>query len=412
MDNFERSSRTSLLTDEVIEIILAFLPITDLLNAALVCKEWRSFIASSHLLRALSFSIHASKPWLFVLGQSKSLLPAKNRVMGFDPLAWRWNRIGLPALMDSNCGGPKKLEECRGIMMNVEEGNGILFYPAGRRINYTLRFLNPKCEWVESASMSCWRHQQPVVCYLGGPTYNHIFVVGGVCDFEGEEIDPLCAEMLDLNSGVWELLDPLPHQFKASASSTWLSSAVFSDRIYLLERYSGDCCYFDLEMKRWKIVGKLRPPPPPSPSVVHDEQGGLIIVSGNSKKGLVVGGLRRDDGGMSFRLWKFNNIVDKEATNIECTEMDRMPSHIFNLVTGKDEEEEVWESSDVKCKGMGDLIYIYSDRSEHVCVCDISGHGQVWRMLPNRDGIFVGTFNYSSRFKYVCSPVALNQISL
>jgi hypothetical protein len=186
--------------------------------------------------------------------------------------------------------------------------------------------------------MSCWRHQHPVVCYLGGPTYNHIFVVGGVSDFEGEEIDPLCAEMLDLNSGVWESLDPLPYQFKASASSTWLSSAVFDDRIYLLERYSGDCCYFDLQRKRWECVGKLRPPHPSS-SVVHDEQGGLILVSGSSKKGLVVGGLRRDDGGMSFRLWNFNNIVDDEATNIVCTEMDRMPSHMFNLVTGKDEEE-------------------------------------------------------------------------
>jgi len=214
--------------------------------------------------------------------------------------------------------------------------------------------------------------------------------------------------MLDLKSGVWESLYPLPYHFKASPSSTWLSSAVFDDRIYLLERNSEDRCYFDLQRRCWEFVGKLRPPRSSS-SMNHS---GLIIVSGNSKKGLVVEGLRLDDGGMSFRLLNFNNSVDKEATNIVCTEMDRMPSHIFNLVTGKDKEEEVWESSDVKCKGMGDLIYIYSDRSEHVCVCDISGHGQVWRMLPNRDGIFVGTFIYSSRFKYVCSPVALNQISL
>jgi hypothetical protein len=77
----------------------------------------------------VSYSIHASKPWLFVLGQSRSLLSAKNRVIGFDPLAWRWNRIGLPASIDS-----KKLEEpheARSIMMNVEEGNGILFYLQG-----------------------------------------------------------------------------------------------------------------------------------------------------------------------------------------------------------------------------------------------------------------------------------------
>jgi hypothetical protein len=394
----------------VIELILASLPITDLLNAALVCKDWHSFIASSHLLRAVSFSIHASKPWLFVLGQSRSLLPAKNRVIGFDPLAWRWNRIGLPESIDS-----KKLEEpheARSVMMNVEEGNGILFYLAGRRINYTLNFLNPKCKWEESPPMSCWRHQHPVVCYLGGPTYNHLFVVGGVSDFEGEEIDPLCAEMLDLNSGVWESLDPLPYQFKASASSTWLSSAVFDDRIYLLERYSGDCCYFDLQKKRWGCVGKLRPPHPSS-SVAHldDEQGGLILVSGSSKKGLVVGGLRRDDGGMSFRLWSFNNIVDDEAIGVACTEISRMPSHMFNLVTGKDEEEE--EEVTVKCKGIGDVVYIYSDRSDHVCVCDAGQ--QAWRMLPNDNGgIFVGTsnYNYSGRFKFFCSTVTLNQISL
>jgi hypothetical protein len=130
MDNVERSSSCiSQLKDEVIEIILSSLPILDLLNAALVCKEWRSIIASSPLLRAVSYSIHASKPWLFVLGQTRSPLSAKNRVIGFDPLAWRWNRIGLST---SNCKDPKQFEEpheARSIMMNVEEGNGILFTP-------------------------------------------------------------------------------------------------------------------------------------------------------------------------------------------------------------------------------------------------------------------------------------------
>lgn len=235
MDKIEGSSLCiSLLPDELIHIILASLPVTDLLNAALVCKEWHSFIASSHLLRALSFSIHASKPWLFVLGQSRKICSAKKRVIGFDPLAWRWNRIGVPApLIDS-----KQLEqphEASSVMMNVEEGNGILFYLSGRCIKYTLSFLNPKSKWEESPPTSCWRRQHPMLCYIGGPTHNHIFVIG-VSEFEGEEIDPLCAEMLDLNSGVWESLDPLPYQFKTGASSTWISSAVLDDRIYLLEK--------------------------------------------------------------------------------------------------------------------------------------------------------------------------------
>jgi hypothetical protein len=121
-----------------------------------------------------------------------------------------------------------------------------------------------------------------VVFYLEGPTYNHIFVVGGVSYFEGEEVDPLCAEMLDLNSGVCESLDLLPYQFKVSASSTWISSTVFDDIIYLLERYSRDCFYFDLQRKRWGCVGKLRPLHPYSSMAhLHDEQGGLILVSGS-----------------------------------------------------------------------------------------------------------------------------------
>lgn len=406
MDNVEGSSPCiSLLPDEVIHIILSALPITHVLNAALVSKEWRSIIASSPLIRAVSDSIHASNPWLFVLSNP---LSAQKRAIGFDPLAWRWNHIGEPALIINS----RKFEEApesRSVMINVEEGNGILFYLSGRCIKYSLSFLNPKSKWEESPPMSCWRHQHPLVCYLGGPTHNHIFVVGGVSDFERQEIDPLCTEMLDLNSGVWELLDPLPYQFKASASSTWLSSAIFDDRIYVLERYSGECCYFDLQRKRWKCLGKLRPPPSSSSM---DEEGELIVVTGSSKKGLVVGGLRRDNGGMSFRLWNFNDIED----NVECTEMARMPSHIFNLITGKydgEEEEEGWWEVRMKCKGMGDLIYIYSDHSNNVCICDISGHGgQVWRTLPNQDGLFLGTHNYSKRFRYVCSPVTLEQISL
>jgi len=299
-------------------------------------------------------------------------------------------------------------------MVNVEEGYGILFYLGGRRINYKMSFVNPKRKWEESPPMSCWRHQHPLLCYLGGPTHNHIFVVGGVSDFEGEEIDPLSAEMLDLNSGVWESLDPLPYQFKRGVSSTWIASAVLDDRIYLLEKYSGDCCYFDLQRKRWGFVGKLRPPP--SFSCVDDEEE-LVILSGSSKTGLVVGGLSRDDGGLSFRLWNFSNIVKDEATNVECTEMDRMPSHMFNLVTGKDEEEEECGEVRVKCKGMGDVIYIYSDRSDYVCACDVGDRSgqQVWRMLPHGNGgIFVDTnnYNYSGRFKFVCSTITLDQISL
>ncbi|GLJ20745.1 hypothetical protein SUGI_0378030 [Cryptomeria japonica] len=80
-------SISQLMPDDMIEIIVAFLPISDLSRAALVCKQWHSFIATSPIRRQISHSIHKYKPWLFILGANK------RRGLGFDPVARRWIRL-------------------------------------------------------------------------------------------------------------------------------------------------------------------------------------------------------------------------------------------------------------------------------------------------------------------------------
>ncbi|GLJ20743.1 hypothetical protein SUGI_0378010 [Cryptomeria japonica] len=70
--------------DDVIEIIVGFLPISDLPRAALVCKQWRYFIATSPIRRQIWHSIHKCKPWLFLFRAKKK------RGLGFDLVAHRW----------------------------------------------------------------------------------------------------------------------------------------------------------------------------------------------------------------------------------------------------------------------------------------------------------------------------------
>ncbi|GLJ20750.1 hypothetical protein SUGI_0378110 [Cryptomeria japonica] len=370
------------LPDDVIEVIMAFLSISDAPKAAIVCKQWHSFIASSPIRRALSHSLHKCKPWLFILGANKG------RGLGFDPVARRW--IHLPPLsLYSN--------EQDTIFM---EGNGFLFSVSGDRFKFTDSFLTPR-KWRDSAAaLRVWR-QNPLVCYDGGK----VIVIGGVHELEE---NPLCVEMLDLKSGESEMCDPLPGEFKHSASSTWLSSAVFNGKVYVLEKFKGDCCCFELQSKRWgKVmsVGSLASSSSSSQCVKY-----FCLAC---KVGLVIAGLIMENGEISFQMCivEENKMECKKGTKL------RMPGEMLKLIAGKErEEEEDDEYSSyaeyIECRSAGDLIYVFSKSNymsrRRVCLFDFSKG--VWEMLGDNDGCSFR--NWRERVLFVCCPVTLDQTSL
>ncbi|GLJ20751.1 hypothetical protein SUGI_0378140 [Cryptomeria japonica] len=370
------------LPDDVIEMIVAFLSVSDLPKATLVCKQWHSFIASSPIRRALSNCLHKCKPWLFLLSANK------RRGSGFDPLARRWIRLP-PLSLDPS--------EQDAIFM---EGNGILFSVAGGSLKFTKSFLNPR-KWEQSAAaMRVWR-QNPIVCDDQGK----IVVIGGVHELEE---DKLCVEMLHLKSGEWEICDPLPEEFRHSASSTWLSSAVFNGKIYVLEKYKGDCCCFELQSKQWGKVMAVRAwSSLPSCQCVK-----YFCLA--CKGGLVLAGLVRDNGGMSFRMCiaEEEKLESKEGTEIQ------MPGEMLKLITGREtrEEEEEEEEDEyslyaeyIECRGAGDLVYVFSKSRyvsrRRVCLFDFSTG--VWEMLAENDGGLC--MNWRDRDLLVCSPVTLDE---
>ncbi|XP_057855999.2 F-box/kelch-repeat protein At3g24760 [Cryptomeria japonica] len=372
------------LPDDVMEMIVAFLSISDLPRAALVCKQWHSFIASSPICRELSHSLHKCKPWLFLVGAKK------RRCLGFDPGARRWIRLPPFSL------NPDEQD------VIIMEGDGFIFSISGDRLKFMNSFLNPR-KWRESAAaMQVWR-QNPLICHDRGK----LIMIGGVHEFEE---NPLSVEMLDLKSGEWEMCDPLPGEFGQKASSTWLSSAVFSGKIYVLEKWKGDFCCYELQSKRWGKVMSVRPLASSSSSQC------VKYFCLACRIGLVLAGLIRENGDLSFRMYivEENKMECKEGTEL------RMPDEMLKLIAGREtseeeEEEEEYSSSSyaehIECRGEGDLVYVFSKsryvNKRRVCLFDFSTG--VWEMLADNDGGLC--MDWREGVLFVCCSVTLEETS-
>ncbi|GLJ20744.1 hypothetical protein SUGI_0378020 [Cryptomeria japonica] len=319
------------LPDDVMEMIVAFLSISDLPRAALVCKQWHSFIASSPICRELSHSLHKCKPWLFLVGAKK------RRCLGFDPGARRWIRLPPFSL------NPDEQD------VIIMEGDGFIFSISGDRLKFMNSFLNPR-KWRESAAaMQVWR-QNPLICHDRGK----LIMIGGVHEFEE---NPLSVEMLDLKSGEWEMCDPLPGEFGQKASA-----------------------------------------------------------SAGERIGLVLAGLIRENGDLSFRMYivEENKMECKEGTEL------RMPDEMLKLIAGREtseeeEEEEEYSSSSyaehIECRGEGDLVYVFSKsryvNKRRVCLFDFSTG--VWEMLADNDGGLC--MDWREGVLFVCCSVTLEETS-
>ncbi|CAI9762356.1 unnamed protein product [Fraxinus pennsylvanica] len=76
---------------DVLEAILSYVPLIDLVPASNVSKSWRSVVASS--LRHLK----KPKPWLILYKQA-TRLPYAATTLAYDPCSNRWIKISKPSM--------------------------------------------------------------------------------------------------------------------------------------------------------------------------------------------------------------------------------------------------------------------------------------------------------------------------
>lgn len=82
------------LPDDLLEYILACLPVESIFKATCVCKKWKGIVSSRKFLRNIS-SILEKKPWYFMFTGS-------NFGYAYDPMLLKWYSFELPHIRSSS----------------------------------------------------------------------------------------------------------------------------------------------------------------------------------------------------------------------------------------------------------------------------------------------------------------------
>ncbi|KAK7338000.1 hypothetical protein VNO77_18595 [Canavalia gladiata] len=85
-----------ILPDDLLERILAYLPIASIFRAGCVCKRWHEIVNSERFLWSLSHVL-PQKPWYFMFTSSDEPVG-----YAFDPVLRKWYGIELPCIDTSN----------------------------------------------------------------------------------------------------------------------------------------------------------------------------------------------------------------------------------------------------------------------------------------------------------------------
>ncbi|KAL1826674.1 hypothetical protein ACET3Z_005086 [Daucus carota] len=85
-----------ILPDDLLELILAYLPVASIIRVGCVCKRWHEIVSSMRFLKSLTHTV-PQKPWYFMFTSSDEPIGH-----AFDPLLRKWYSIPLPCIETSS----------------------------------------------------------------------------------------------------------------------------------------------------------------------------------------------------------------------------------------------------------------------------------------------------------------------
>uniref|UniRef100_A0A7C8Z9I0 F-box domain-containing protein n=1 Tax=Opuntia streptacantha TaxID=393608 RepID=A0A7C8Z9I0_OPUST len=95
--NQDMVSLDSILPDDLLERILAYLPIASIFRAGCVCKRWHETVSSKRFLWNFSSHVLSQKPWYFMFTGT-----VDSYGYAYDPALRKWYSIDLPYFVTSN----------------------------------------------------------------------------------------------------------------------------------------------------------------------------------------------------------------------------------------------------------------------------------------------------------------------
>ncbi|XP_022887653.1 F-box/kelch-repeat protein At1g23390 [Olea europaea var. sylvestris] len=343
---------------DVLEVVLSYVPLIDLVPASNVSKSWRSAVASS--LRHLK----KLKPWL-ILHKQSTYSPYASITYTYDPCSNQWIKVSMPSM---NFFSTLKSSQ-----------SNFLYMMSSSKFSFSFDPLNST--WCHVAPPLVWR-TDPIVARVG----DSVVIAGGVCQFED---DPLAVEVYDFNTRAWCTCESMPESLKESAASAWLSVATTKGKLIVTEKKTGVTHWFDSETKSWSGQFNLNPGQPVVNYYIGSYEEDLILVGfcNNVEQ---------------FKIWKVS------AENFYCEQIGEMPLAFVEKL-----KSECFGFSSINVLVARNFVYMYNSwEVEEMVVCELtSGGGGIgscrWWSVPNvvcRDGML------KDRLVFTCSEVGFDEL--
>ncbi|KAI3923196.1 hypothetical protein MKX01_004293 [Papaver californicum] len=235
--------------------------------------------------------------------------------------------------------------------------------------------------WHEVVAPRIWR-TDPAVAIVG----SYFVVSGGSYDFEE---DPLAVELYDMASPApsWSVCQPLPVVLRNSASASWLSVDVLDQKIYLLDKQSGELCLFDTNTKIWSLqaCGTL---------ALRPDSSIYFSVFGFAGEHLIMGD---SENAKSLGIWEVNR------NGFNCEEIAKMPPEMFKRLKNVNP---VLSSIDISLAE--NFIYIYnSSNPTDIYFLDLNAGVFEWGCVGSS---FLNDRVLMDMFTFTCSEVGLGDL--
>ena len=320
---------------ELLEVVLARVPLIDLACASQVSKSWECAVLSSLL--------HLSKvrPWLVIHTQCRRSLQKKTTT-AYDPRSDAWIEISQPQPTTTGF-----------ISVLQSSSSGLLYELSSDKLSFSVDPLH--LTWHHVSPPRAWR-VDPIAALVG----SHVVVAGGASGFYA---DPLSVEVYDMEISHWTTCQPMPDTLKHSTASTWLSVASNQELMYVMEKASGMLFSFSPKTRAWAGPYAVRPDPSVFFSTVGFAGDDLILagVTGHSEKV------------ETLKIWKIM------PESMEFDEIGEIPTELLEKLEGEDSD-----LTSISLMTAKDFIYICnSSNPEEIIFYEFVDEGWKWGSVKN-----------------------------
>lgn len=324
------------LPEDVVDRVLAWLPVSSFLRFQTVCKRWGSLMRSNSFLDVCAH-IPSPGPYFFILSKRASwVFPV------YNPASDKWHGIPVkPPLRPS---------------VPVAAAGGLLCYVAGfdghKTVGCmngydTLLVCNPITNsWRELPPMICRRKPTLVGMLVDKDARSYQVVVTGDYSSHGNRFS---TEVYDSNTRAWRVGGPVPAGEEASHNV-----AVCQGHVYCLARGSKSLLSYSVEKDEWTKVATSRMPGFPDSRNLLEWRGEIVLVGKGVMRQM-----------LSVYIWLL------EQPTMKWREVGRLPQTISDLFPKT-------RSECFYCSGHGDLLFFYRHNNGQGLLYDLARKSWKW----------------------------------